>query len=90
MMYKIYPANLVNPIILSPDLPIEQRNLNILLARRVFRFFVARINMARDAEAGIVRQYTIQSLRRFISPIGNRNLTSVQRIANPDTTTVMK
>jgi hypothetical protein len=34
--------------------------------------------MSRDAEAGIVRQYTIQSLRCFISSIGNGHLTCVQ------------
>ena len=46
--------------------------------------------MSRDAEARIVRQYTIQSLCRFVSSIRNGDLTRMQRIANPDTAAMMK
>src|ERR1043165_1170115 len=88
-IYKIHPANLANHVN-SVHLTFKQRNFNVLFARGVFSLFISGVDVSRDAETGIVRQHAIQSLRCFFSSIRNGHLTSMQRIANAHTTTMMK
>jgi hypothetical protein len=45
--------------------------MDALAQCRLLGFCVARIDMARDAQTRIVSQYSIKSLRRFVSAIGN-------------------
>lgn len=48
--------------------------MNTFGARSVFRFLITCIYVARDAEAGIVCQYAVQTLRSIVSTIRHRNL----------------
>src|ERR1044072_8851841 len=68
----------------------EQRNLQALRARRLFGLFVVRIHLARDAEAGVVGEHAVETLRRFRCAVGDRDLTGVERVADADTAAVME
>jgi hypothetical protein len=46
--------------------------------------------MARDSEARVIRQHTIEPARPVVCPVGNRDLAGVQRVANADAAAVMK
>src|SRR5687767_14873706 len=52
-------------------LRLEHGNVDTFSQGRLGRFFVPSIYVPRDAEAGIVCQYAIQSLRSFRCAIGN-------------------
>ncbi len=50
---------------------------------------VAGVHMANDSHARIAGQDSLQALRRFICPIGNDDLTGVNRVADTDSTAVV-
>src|ERR1700730_1507046 len=68
----------------------EHWNLHAFLSRGLFRFFIPGIDVAGDTEARIVREHAVQTLRSFISAVGDRYLAGVERIANADAAAVMK
>ena len=64
-----------NPLLLSRAFPLGEylhlhRNLNIILLCKLNRLFITRIDVPRDADAGIVCQHAIQALRGFVGAVG--------------------
>src|SRR3954470_2302113 len=77
-----------NPISLAAFA--EHRNLQALRARGCFGLFVARVNVARDAEAGVVREHAVEALRGLGRAVGDRDLSGVQRVAYADAAAVVE
>src|ERR1051325_4090813 len=59
----------------------EHGNLQALVARGLFGLFVAGVDVARDAEAGVVREYAVESLRGLRRAVGDGDLARVERVA---------
>src|SRR5437764_11112941 len=53
---------------------IQHRDVDAFLLCRLDSFFVARVNVARNSQARIIRQHTIESPRCFVCAVGNRDL----------------
>src|SRR5262245_45072935 len=74
-----------------PLLAVMQRsNFYSLSLREVLRLIVPRVRVTSDADAGIIGQHSIEPLVHFRRTIRDDDLPGVQRIANTDTTAMMK
>ena len=52
--------------------------------------FVSRICVARDANAGIIRENALETLAHLRSSVGDNHLTCMKRIADSNATTVVE
>src|SRR5256885_1373988 len=61
---------------------LQCRNLYPRLASERHRFWITRIDMAHDAHARVIRQYTFDARGHFHGSIGHRDLSSMLRVPN--------
>lgn len=69
---------------------LHHRNCDFLLDGGPFRFFITRIDVARNSKTRIVRQHAVETFRRFVGAVGDGNLAGMERIANADTAAMVK
>src|SRR5213593_2085741 len=65
-------------------------NFDCFLSGSLDRLLISSINVTRNSNTRIVCQHAVQAFRRRVSPVGHRNLSCVKRIADTDTSAVMK
>src|SRR4051794_13649292 len=88
MMIFILLISSPNPI--SLVVAAQHGNVQALLSRGSFGLFVARVYVARDAEAGVVREHAVETLRGLRRAVGDRDLARVQRVAYADAAAVVE
>src|SRR5450631_4309745 len=67
----------------------SERNIELLAARFLDRFLVARIRMPHDAQRGVVPQYARDALRRGVRSIAHDDDARVLRVAHPHAAAMM-
>src|SRR6266704_6484922 len=64
-------------------------NLNSLLLGEIDGLFVASVHMARHANSGIVGQHALDALRHGVAAVGYDDLSSVLRVPDTHSATVV-